>query len=235
MQNPNEGGNFSHGFSIRDYHRKLERVLKAPLTSQMREAADVLVLLENNHIQEYQKNEGSFSALDNLLRTHPEDLSLIEGKVEVFSMAYSALSFLIKKDQVDNLSQRLLDSTGSNANTSTTAGLNDIFVPGPILSRALRGLRYACSFEGSDFPLGLIDKAKVDGSQEFLNALALSGKPLIPYQRNVGERIIDLMSTYDNRAVKGTLPTKVRGVTAQYVYLNSQSAPIMSIEIKRIP
>lgn len=238
MPNPNEGGNLRGSqFSIERYIKELEQKFKAPLTSQMREAANVTMTLTNQHLREYQENEESLLVLDRVLRTHPEDLSFIAEKEDTFRRVNLGVTCLVKKRKSDDLCQRLITATGPTGNVTTRIDLNDeAFMADPFLSSIFRGLKYALSMEEGLNPYNdIVNIGKRDAVEEFLDALAQPEKPLIPYQRNIGERVISLVPTYDNKTLSGTLSTKVSGVYVQYVYPNFQSVPIMSIQITRIP
>jgi len=217
--------------------KDLEIKFKYPLTEQTREAARVTIDLNERLLQERNKSAEGFSVLDRVLRTHPEDLGYMVGKEDALDEATRATVYLVRKNHVDDLCWQLITATGPTGSLSTSIELGGaIFVTDIYLSQILKGLRYAFSIEGrEDSTKKIVDKGKSDGTNDFLEALSQSDKPLLPYRRRSGAKVMNLLPTYDNKADRGELPTKIRGVTALYVYPNFQNTPTISIAVTRIP
>ncbi len=82
----------------------------------------------------------------------------------------------------------------------------------------------------------MIEKAPVEGDQEFLNRLDFTSSKMplmVRLRKDLAPDFLDLKEYFDGTMV-GLTPTRVEGVYVRYRYLPDQDFPVTSIRIKPI-
>ena len=208
-----------------------------PMTTQFMQVADVQMRLYDLLRKNQQENPENLWSLYYLRITPPAFWNAGGHKTELIKNAKKGLMTLFEFDHSIDLLNRLSDATLPEGNPNTNIPLNIGFITSPDLTLVFRELKNAFSHIGEDTDdfENMIQEGKEKGSQYFLTALALPDKPLLPYQKRVAERIMNLEPDYNNRGVSGLLPTRIIGVSAQYAYRESNKAPTISIAVIRKP
>lgn len=236
MANPIEGGSSPVDRIKKDYCKRLEMELKAPLTQQIQEAVGVVVDLGIESQAGAVQFGNNFAALSYLLNTLPIMPWGFPGpKSEALDMSKIALGSIAADTQRMYLAQSFLAAVSPTGNISTTVDLNgDIIVVDPQAHHAIQALKKIFVLENrTDRPEEFIEEGQKRGTQKFLDALSLPDKPLLFYKRGFAERVMLLTPTYNNKGVVGSLPTRVTGVKVQYLFPSSVNNPTVSLEIAK--